>query len=299
MADVNAVTRKIAEICALPRITSRQNRHVSNCAKLTDRKHRRATGLFRFDGIKLTVEALRANAPLQAVFLRSSDAPVLLQRIVGQVASLPSDPEYLLLEDSLFDRLSEENAPEGIICVCRQMPLHTAPFSANTLTPQEHIVLLEQLRDPSNLGAVIRSAAAFGVDTLIISEDCADVYHSKTVRASMGTLFSQRIIRVPDISEVVGVLRTRGRRTLAAALDRGAMQLGSFEARAGDCVIIGNEGHGLQQKTIAAADACVYIPMTDRAESLNAAVAAAILMWQFRHTAKSSEDTAKEGVHHV
>lgn len=292
--NVTEINRKIDEISKLSRITSRQNARVSDCAKLTERKHRRAMGRFRFDGVKLAVEALRANAPLQTIFLRASDAVALLRRIADEAGALPMDAEYLLLEDSLFDRLSEENAPEGIICVCGEMSLHRGVLSADALSPTKQIVLLEQLRDPSNLGAVIRSAAAFGVDTLIISEDCADIYHPKTVRASMGTLFTQRIIRVPAIPAAIEVLRGLGRRTLAAALDRDAMQLGSFRTCSSDCVIIGNEGHGLSRETIAAADACVYIPMTDRAESLNAAVAAAILMWQFRVGAADSQPIAKE-----
>ncbi len=297
MASVSEIDRRIDEISHLLCITSRQNARVSDCAKLTDRKHRKATGRFRFDGVKLTVEALRAGAPLQTIFLRASNAAELLQRIADATGGL-STAEHLLLEDSLFDRLSEENAPEGIICICEEMPLHRNAFSAADLSLDEHIVVLEQLRDPSNLGAVIRSAAAFGVDTLIISEDCADIYNSKTVRASMGTLFSQKIVRVPDIPEVIGSLRSLGRRTLAAALDRNAMCLGSFETLPGDCVIIGNEGHGLRRETIEAADACVYIPMTDRAESLNAAVAAAVLMWQFRH-AEKTQTNAKESERYV
>ena len=142
-------------------------------------------------------------------------------------------------------------------------------------------MLLESVRDPSNVGAIIRSAAALGVDRLILSEDCADIYHPKAVRASMGTVFNQKIDRVADLKEVIKGLRESGRRVYAAALDASAEILGSFEKRGGDCIVIGNEGHGLSEETVAACSKSVMIPMCDRAESFNAAVAASILMWEF------------------
>lgn len=145
----------------------------------------------------------------------------------------------------------------------------------------ERIVLLESVRDPANVGAIIRSAAAMGIDRLILSADCADIYHPKAVRGSMGTLFSQPIDRVPALAPVITQLREHGRRVFAAALDADALRLGSFVPQSGDCVVIGNEGHGLCPETVAACDRSVIIPMTARAESLNAAVAASILMWEF------------------
>ena len=97
----------------------------------------------------------------------------------------------------------------------------------------------------------------------------------------MGTLFDQRIDRVADLPAVIASLRRSGRRVFAAALSEGACALGSFPLQKGDCVAIGNEGHGLSDETIRACDGCVIIPMTARAESFNAAVAASILMWEF------------------
>lgn len=145
----------------------------------------------------------------------------------------------------------------------------------------ERIVLLEAVRDPSNIGAIIRSAAAIGVDRLILSADCADIYNPRAVRASMGTLFNQPIDRVSDMAQTVRDLAACGRRVFAAALDERAMHLGSFEILHGDCVVIGNEGHGLSQGVIDACTNSVIIPMSGRAESFNAAVAASLLMWEF------------------
>ena len=116
---------------------------------------------------------------------------------------------------------------------------------------------------------------------MILSADCADIYHPRAVRASMGTLFNQRIDRVSDLTEVIVGLRESGRRVFAAALDARALPLGRFEILAGDCVVIGNEGHGLSDAICKACGNSVIIPMSERAESFNAAVAASILMWEF------------------
>ena len=97
----------------------------------------------------------------------------------------------------------------------------------------------------------------------------------------MGTLFDQRIDRVSDLPAAILALRESGRRVFAAALTEEASVLGEFPLQRGDCVVIGNEGHGLSEETVRACDGCVIIPMTARAESLNAAVAASILMWEF------------------
>lgn len=262
-------------------IMSRQNSLLVETRKLSDRKHRVRTGLFRFDGVKLAAEALGRGVSLYAVLLRQSDAVGVAERVFSMCGKeFSPDARVVCVADDIFDSLSEENAPEGILCVAHVLNDRHCDCE-EPLASNERVMLLESIRDPSNLGAIIRSAAAFGVDRLILSADCADIYNAKTVRASMGTLFSQRIDRVADLTEVICVLRERGRRVFAATLDANAMCLGNFSVRPGDTAVIGNEGHGLTPRTVAACDGSVYIPMTERAESLNAAVAASVLMWEF------------------
>ncbi len=269
-------------------VRSRQNRTVVELCKLTDRKAREAQRVFRFDGVKLFCEAIKKGVAVQTVVLRASNAEALRARLEKECGSAAFDGagRVLLLSDELFDKISEEKSPEGVITIAKYIDkfqkFATIYNGADFLRMKnESVVLLESVRDPSNIGAVIRSAAAIGVDRLIVSSDCADIYHPKAVRASMGALFDQRIDRVDDLCEVIRGLRQSGRRVFAAALDERALKLGSFSPQAGDCVVIGNEGHGLGDATVAACDRSVMIPMTDRAESFNAAVAASILMWEF------------------
>lgn len=268
-------------------IRSRQNRAVVELCKLSDKKGRETTKSFRFDGVKLFEEAFRKGLEIALVALRESNAARLCEQL-SQSCGSPFDGvgRVLVLCDDLFDKISEEKSPEGIITVAKYIDKFqknvTIYNSAYFLEMKnERLVLLESVRDPSNIGAIIRSAAAIGADRLIISADCADIYNPRAVRASMGTLFDQPIDRVEDLPAVIRGLRESGRRVFAAALNENAKRLGSFELCDGDCVVIGNEGHGLSDETVAACDGSVIIPMTARAESFNAAVAASILMWEF------------------
>lgn len=269
-------------------ITSRQNRRVVELGKLTDRKAREATKTFRFDGIKLLAEAIRNGISPETVFLRATDAERVMERVCADVGGDFSLDEMriLLLSDDVFDKISEEKSPEGVISVAKYIDklqkIVTIYNSENFSTGgNERIVLLESVRDPSNVGAIIRSAAALGVDRLIVSADCADFYHPRAVRASMGAIFNQRIDRVDSLPEAIGSLQSAGRRVYAAALDENAKRLGDFAIEKGDCVVIGNEGHGLSEAVLDACDGKVFIPMSGRTESFNAAVAASILMWEF------------------
>ena len=268
-------------------IRSRQNRTVALAEKLNDRKARESCRSFRFDGCKLLEEAVRSRVELCAVLLRESGREALLERLYAACGwdALRGVGRVLTVADGLFERISEEKSPDGVICIAKYIDKFqktvTIYNDADFREPDERIVLLESVRDPLNVGAVIRSAAALGVDRLILSGDCADVYHPRAVRASMGALFCQRIDRTASLPGAVSCLRRCGRRVFAAALDPGALRLGSFRTRPGDCVVIGNEGHGLSREVLQACGQSVYIPITPRAESLNAAVAAGILMWEF------------------
>ena len=269
-------------------IRSRQNKNIVELCKLTDRKAREATKTFRFDGIKLLEEAIRNDIEICAVFLSSSAQ----ERVLGGLRKRFGESyenrieKCLVVSDDIFDKISEEKSPEGVITIAKYIDKlqknATIYNSADFLKMKnEQIVLLESVRDPSNVGAIIRSAAAIGIDRLILSADCADIYHPRAVRGSMGTLFNQRIDRVSDLAATVTGLRESGRRVFAAALDERALPLGGFEILAGDAVVIGNEGHGLSAEVIAACQGSVIIPMSERAESFNAAIAASILMWEF------------------
>ena len=265
-------------------ITSRQNAQVSLACKLGEKKHRQSERLFRFDGVKLFCEAVRRGVEFAFILVDESQKDGLnakAQELYG-LCTDDANCRILYLSHELFVKISDENAPEGIICVAKYIDkFHKiATIDSSETQLGGRILLCESLRDPGNVGTVVRTAYAFGIDWLVLSDDCADLYNPKTIRGSMGTLFSQRILRTRDLPGLIAELQKSGRRVYAAALDESARQLGSFAWSKGDCAVIGNEGHGLSRSVLDACDATVYIPMAGDAESLNASVAAAVLMWE-------------------
>lgn len=261
-------------------ITSRQNGQVVLLGKLGERKHRSKEGLFRFDGKKLFLEAVLCGLDVRQVFLRESEAKALLPLVCEQEKGLVAANVYLLADD-LFDKLSDERAPEGIISVAAFPSSHMGNvLETYARDKAKRIFLLESVRDPGNVGTVLRSARAFGVDLLVMSRDCADPYNPKTVRGAMGALFRQRICFVDDLSEAIALLRENGRRVLAATLDESSVSVLEAGLSDGDCLVVGNEGHGLSPETVKACSRSVIIPMQAGSESLNAGVAASVLMWE-------------------
>lgn len=263
-------------------ISSRQNPYVMRVASLSDNKGRAREGLFKFGGFKLFSEAVACGIVIERVILREDAAP----RLEGEVRRVMPNADICVFSESAFDKVSDEKSPEGIITVAKRIDkitkIATIDNIANLLPPDATVIALESLRDPGNLGTIIRSAAAFGIDTLILSADCADVYNTRTVRGAMGALFSRRILITDDFSALIKKLSEGGRRTLAATLSPDAETLGSAELLRTDCVVIGNEGHGLSDETVMACTNAVIIPMRSGVgvESLNAATAASIFMWE-------------------
>ena len=267
-------------------ITSRQNASVISACKLTDKKYRDLEEKFRIDGIKLFEEAVISGVSIETVFIRQSSVERLCDRI-GTLLEKLSDSEIKILSDSVFDKLSEEKSPEGIICVVKYarnlhkiVKMNDNPKSDEIIPSNAMVFAVESVRDPGNMGTIIRTAAAFSVDFLLISSDCADIYNPRTVRAAMGALFRQNIIRVDDLPKALEYLSKKGRKTYAATLGKKAVLLGKNTPDTNDCIVVGNEGHGLSESTVNACDYNILIPMAEGAESLNAAVAASVCMWE-------------------
>lgn len=270
-------------------ISSKQNKLVTLISRLGDRKHRDAERLFVIDGIKLYAEACLCGIDMQYVIVNCErvDAVVAKLKVLGVADAERRISEAILTTDAVFSKISQEKSPEGIICVARYIDkLHKIITIDKRDTfcvdagNGESIMMLESVRDPGNLGTVIRSAYAFGIDRLVLSLDCADIYNPRTVRAAMGALFRMRIDRCESLTPVINAYRRSGRRVLGSALDRDAMLLRSGELQRTDIVVIGNEGHGISEDVRTACSGCIYIPMTKNAESLNAAMASAVFAWE-------------------
>lgn len=266
-------------------IKSRNNPTVKLYATLKDKKGRDKELMFLAEGEKLTYEALEAGLPVVKILVAESKCNKIIPKLRElSEKKLGQDVCVQVLGDDAFLKISTENAPQGVISIIKHLDffrqsdiIYKEEFSQNECGRS---IVLSSIRDPGNLGSVIRSAVAFGVEHIILSSDCADIYNPKTVRGAMGSLFRVKVTRVSDLIKYIGAMHENGRRVYSAELSEGAKPLGEIKLSKWDAVIIGNEGHGVPRELSAASDGGIYIPISSKTESLNASVAAAIFMWE-------------------
>ena len=266
-------------------ISSRNNQIVKWAASLLDKKGRNESGAFIAEGEKLSLEALRRHLPVTHLFIMEGKEERILDLIRPYMElSEYSECQIIRLSEGAFEKISTEKAPQGIISVIKHLDFFAKLdiiYKEDFFIPKgERALSLYSLRDPGNLGAVIRSAVAFGVQHIVLSSDSADIYNPKTVRAAMGTMFGVKISVVSDFASFVRAAKECGRAVYAAELRDGAKSVKDIDLSSDDIFIIGNEGHGIPDEISSLCTGSVYIPISEGAESLNASVAAAVFMWE-------------------
>ena len=276
----------------MKRIASRSNPAVVQTGKLSLRKYREETRTFFFEGAHLLEEYLRFGHRPKTVFVRDG-AETTYAELLRRV------PENALcgVPESVFSKLSTEQSPQGLLTVSGYLDcVRTVSRAAET---PGRVLFLSSVRDAGNVGTVIRTASSLGW-TAVLSPDCADVYAAKTVRASMGALFAGDTAVCADPETFLRSFDASSRRVFAASLGEREVRLGEFDLRADDCFVVGNEGQGIPPELLAACPHSVVIPMTGRTESLNAAVAAAIIMWEgVRKDGGTISDLASARLRHL
>ena len=242
------------------RITSRKNPLLQQVKKLlSSRSEREAQGLFAADGTKLLQEAVKYWPGLEMVIL--SD---------GVEAEVPGHIRKIRVPGDVMESISPMKSPQGALFVCR-LPQQTA------FEPEKGMLLLDGIQDPGNLGTILRTADALNVKVALL-EGCADPYSHKVVRASMGAVFRVPVVKT-TWEEASSACKEKDIAVAVTALSDRAKDLRS--APVGEmAVVIGSEGQGVRQEILQSADAELIIPMNPHCESLNAAVAATIVMWQ-------------------
>lgn len=266
-------------------ITSRSNPEVMLAASLLQKKYREQRGLFIAEGVKLFREAASSGASIARVYISEKQKDALLPTVRSALGDFGcKNIPVFVLSESAFEKISSENSPQGIITVVNSLDIFEKSTKINKKdlekTENQRLLALCSVRDPGNLGAILRSALAFGYDRVILSGDCAELTSPKTVRAAMGALFKISLSVVSDFSSLFTSAREAGRRVLCAELSERAVSLRSIDARTSDIIVIGNEGHGIPPELSALADFSVYIPIAPNTESLNAAVAASVFLWE-------------------
>ena len=250
-------------------ITSRDNARIKYaCAVRDTEKQRAADGVFFAEGPKLCLELAKSCTP---------------RVVYATAAALAKTPELVRFDPAeiaphVAEKLSGTKSNQGVFAL-----FETPVPPADILNTARRILALEGVQDPGNVGTLLRSAAAFGFDAVLLGAGCAAPFSPKTLRSSMGAAGRLPMVQTENLPAALQTLRSRGVTCLAAALYRSvALDEAGSDFPQGLCVVIGSEGQGLTQETIDACNLAVRIPMTDRVESLNAGVAGSVLLWQFR-----------------
>ena len=244
------------------RITARKNPLIQQVRKLvSSRKERESSGLFVADGVKLLAEAVRWWKDLDTVIL--SD---------GVDADIPEGVRLIRVPQEIMEYISPMSTPQGALFLCR-LP------ESKEFVPQAGMLLLDGIQDPGNLGTILRTADALQIPVVLL-EGCADPYGHKVVRASMGAVFRTEVIQA-SWEQVSAACKEAKIPVAVTALSETAedIRAAALDAMA---VVIGSEGQGVRKEILENADKQLIIPMNERCESLNAAIAAAIVMWQMK-----------------
>ena len=245
----------------MERITSRKNAFIRHVRQLAhDGAYRREAGEFLCDGLKTLREARLFGARITSILWK------------GQPNEWddPAAEQYVCPEE-LFDFASPMVSSPG--------PLFTVAIRGCSKPGKLSMALiLEGVQDPGNVGTVIRTANAFGIEAVILTGGCADLYHPKTVRSTMGAIFRQTVLEM-DLFALKDYLRDQGLPLYGAALAEDALSIRDVSLH-DSAVAVGSEGRGLSAQLLALCDKKIIIPMAPDSESLNAAIAASVLMWE-------------------
>ncbi len=252
------------------RITSASNPIIKELRSLADKKGRQKEKALLLEGVRLVTDAADFGAAIRYFVL--SDG--LLDKSEPFLARFPHH-KIIVLPDELFERVSETQTPQGLIAVV-ELPLHD---EVGVLSKVSRIIALEGLQDPGNVGTIIRTADACGFDAVLLSKDCVEPYNPKVVRSTMGSLFHLPVLVCEDIYSTLEELKKRNISILAAH-PREAVPCWEADLSKRIALVIGNEGNGLSECMLELSDRKVMIPMAGRAESLNASIASAMLLYE-------------------
>lgn len=256
-------------------IKSTSNNKVKKVSALQKKaRFRKEEGLFVAEGIKMCKEIpknLLQEVYISEDFYKKNKKEI--EDIVGK--------DFELTDEKIFEYMSDTVTPQGILCVVKN-PTYSLDEITNKVRNDKkeshRIVILEDLRDPGNLGTIIRTGEAAGVSAVIMTKESADIFNPKVVRSTMGSIFRVPFVYTDDLENCVKELKNCDFKLYAAGLD-GKSFLGESEISKNAAFLIGNEAKGLKEDTYALADEILKIPMEGSVESLNAAVSAAVLIY--------------------
>lgn len=257
-------------------ITSSQNKYIKQIKSLHSKKYRDYLGQYIIEGFKMVDEALEYHKPFYLLLLSEASSNTVEGDALICKCEETNIPVYVGSE-KVFAEASEMETPQGILAVIYKGEQEIEEVTHN---PAFNIVILDSVRDPGNVGTIIRTADACGMNAIVLSKGCVDLYNSKTIRATMGSMFHIPVFTDVEIVRFIEKLKTLNAAVLGAD-PHSSISCIDIESSGCTAIVIGNEANGLSDEVKAVTTQNITIPMPGKAESLNAGIAAAILMYEF------------------
>ena len=257
-------------------IKSFNNKNIKNLNKIIkDSKYRSENKLFAIEGLKTCNEALENNVKIISTFYTdefSDKNKNFIQKIINKTL----DNSYIVSKN-IIQRISDTKSSQGIICICKYIDNFVA---LNKIKNYNKILILDNIQDPSNLGAIIRTGNAMNADIIIISKNSCDIYNPKVIRCSAGSIFKIKFIFVDDIVNLINFLNQNLFDTCATVVDSGSEYLNKTVLKDKVAIVMGNEGSGISKDIIDICSKKIKIPINKNVESLNVSVATGIILWE-------------------
>ena len=251
-------------------ITSKDNEMVKHIRKLKEKKYRDEYGEYIVEGIKLIKEAIEEKQNVKTVIVCDNcDKEAINQASMYEVAK----QNLVYVDEKVFNTITEVKNPQGMLAV-----IEKKNEEKEIDFKEDLIVILDDIQDPGNLGTILRTVDSAGLTQIIVSKKSGDVYNSKVVRSTMGAIFRVNVIESDNLVETIKTIKKHKFSVISTSLDTDKSIYDIDYKKT--AIVIGNEANGLSKSTVDSCDIKVTVPMKGKAESLNAAVCSALLMWE-------------------
>ncbi|KMY51180.1 TrmH family RNA methyltransferase [Peribacillus loiseleuriae] len=247
-------------------IESVKNQKVKQWKKLLTKKERELTGTYLIEGFHLVEEALKEGDIVREVI-------VSIEAVIPAKFKLEGT-EVTYVTNEVMNAISDTETPQGIAAICDQKKIRFEDLSS------KKVLLIDAVQDPGNIGTMIRTADAAGMDAVILGEGCADAYNPKVIRSTQGSIFHMPVLK-GNLTEIIGALKVQNIPVYGTALEK-AVSYDQVEKSETFALLVGNEGQGVDKKLLAQTTQNLYIPIFGKSESLNVGIAAGILMYHLR-----------------
>lgn len=257
-------------------ITSSQNKFIKLAASLKQKKYRDEVGSFLVEGVRLVEEAVRSDWPVEICICNEESTKN--QRVQEILASAQlKHCRVIQVSDAIYSKLTDTKEPQGLMAIMKKK---LCPLE-DMLEAEENgfFILLDNVQDPGNVGTMIRTAAAAGCSGVILTKGCADVFGTKAVRASMGSVFYVPIVEGLTSSEIISRLGQHGTSIFATSLESSKVY-SAVDFKPSVAIVFGNEGNGVSREFLEKAQERLYIPLANHVESLNVAASAAVILYE-------------------